>query len=62
MNGDGLNLVVLLISNLKSEVSVEAATETVSITDFSSSEATKNWYDVRHEKLHSPLQRSSQSG
>ena len=62
VNGDGLNLVVLLSSNLKSEVSLSAATETVSITIFSSSEATKNWYDVRHEELQSAGQRSSQSG
>ena len=64
VNGDGLNLVVLLSSNLKSEVSVEAATEIVSITVLSSSEATRNWYDVRHrhEELQCPVQISSQPG
>ena len=62
VNGDGLNLVVLLSSNLKSAVSLSAATETVSITVFSCSTATRNWYDVRHEELQSPGQRSSQAG
>ena len=42
VNGDGLNLVVLLSNKLKSAVSVRAATDTVSITFFSSSEATRN--------------------
>ena len=62
INGDGLNLVVLLSSNLKSSESVSDATKTVSITVFSSSSATRNWYDVRHIELQSPMQRSSQAG
>ena len=62
MNVERRNLVVLLSSNLKSAASVKAATETVSITVFSSSTATRNWNEVRHEELHSPVQRSSQAG
>ena len=51
VNGEGRSLVVLLSSNLKSAVSISVATETVSITVFSFSAATRNWYDVRHSVL-----------
>ena len=60
--GDGRNLDVLLNSTMKFVLAVSEVIIALSITVFSLSEATRNWYDVRQEELQSPVQNSSQAG